>query len=248
MPEPRGGRPRLLDLFCKAGGAGMGYHLAGFEVVGVDIEPQPNYPFEFHQADALAMRRDRLNGCWHEGVTTTLPGRLAACLGHFDAVHASPPCHDHSALSGLVGQDGTGWMLHATIDLLRRLGVPWVVENVGMAKMPEDVNVVQLCGQQFGLGVRRHRKFASDLLLLAPPPCRHRRTDPPPIGVYGGGPSKAMRRRGRSFGVKASAADSRIAMGIDWMTRAELAQAIPPAYTAHIGAQLLAHVTTEEVA
>lgn len=230
----------MLDLFCKAGGAAKGYQRAGFYVVGIDIEPQPNYcGDEFYQADALAMRQDVFNGCWHEGVTTTLPGRLAVCLGHFDAVHASPPCHDHSAMASLVGQDGTGWMLQATVERLAGTGLPWVVENVEAAKI-DGVSVVTLCGQPFGLKVRRHRKFASNVAFLVPP-CRHRRTDPPPIGVYGGGPSREMRRRGRSFGVKAGADESREAMGIDWMTRDELAQAIPPAYTEFIGRQLIAH-------
>ena len=101
-------RPRLLDLFCCAGGAAMGYHQAGFDVVGVDIKPQPRYPFEFHQADAM-----------------TYP------LDGFDAVHASPPCQDHSATKHLHGRaHGTAWMLDGTRERLLAQSTPWVIENV----------------------------------------------------------------------------------------------------------------------
>jgi DNA (cytosine-5)-methyltransferase 1 len=119
-------RPRLLDLFCGAGGAAMGYHRAGFEVTGVDIEPQPRYPFEFVQADAM-----------------TFP------LAGFDAVHASPPCQDHMR-SGFPGQvaHGTGWMLGVTRERLMASGVPWVIENVPGASMRVDY---KLCGCLFGL-------------------------------------------------------------------------------------------------
>jgi site-specific DNA-cytosine methylase len=132
-------RPRLLDLFCGAGGAAVGYHRAGFDVVGVDIDPQPRYPFEFHQADAM-----------------TYP------LDGFDAIHASPPCKDHSTLRTMHAGHNTGWMLAATIERLE--------------------------------------------------------------------------------GRKATPAEAREAMGIDWMTHREIAQAIPPAYTEFIGRQLLAHL------
>src|SRR5215475_9362589 len=121
--------PRLLDLFCGAGGVAMGYHRAGFEVVGVDIKPQKHYPFEFHQGDAM-----------------TYP------LDGFDVVHASPPCHDHSAAS--PGPDGTGWMLAATVDRLAASGLPLIVENV----VGPDVVMAgwwfTLCGSSFGLRVR----------------------------------------------------------------------------------------------
>ena len=143
-----------LDLFCGAGGAAMGYHRAGFDVVGVDIKPQPNYPFDFHQGDAM-----------------TWP------LDGYDAIHASPPCHDHSTITGrnrkAAGAKGTGWMLAATITRLRASGRPWIVENVGTARFPADVPTFRLCGSSFGLDVQRHRLFASDTLRRRP---RH----PPP--------------------------------------------------------------------
>lgn len=216
---------RLLDLFCSAGGASEGYSRAGFAVVGVDIEHQPQYPFEFHRADAL-----------------TFP------LAGFDAVAASPPCHDHSTVTGrnrrAKGPKGTGWMLGATIDRLRHLTVPWVIENVEGAAFPSDVYRFRLCGSSFGLDVRRHRWFASNVAVLAPPCAHHlqaRRfrsldsTRPPGslatvVGVHG-----HLNYAGELELRKA-------AMGIDWMDNDHLSQAIPPAYTEYIGRQLLAHL------
>jgi DNA (cytosine-5)-methyltransferase 1 len=197
---------KLIDLFCSAGGAAWGYFLAGFTVVGVDIEPQPNYPFTFIRADA-----------------TTYP------LDGFDAAHGSPPCNDHSSLSGLVGKHGTGWMLQHTIDRFRAWGGPWVVENVDRADMP---GATILCGTHFGLGaenrvLKRHRKFLTSFEL--PPAGRCMCTGMPVGGVYGH--SGGTQRRGYKF----SAATAQHAMGIDWMTHDELAQAIPPAYTEYIG-------------
>jgi DNA (cytosine-5)-methyltransferase 1 len=191
----------------------MGYHEAGFEVVGVDIEPQPRYPFEFHQADAL-----------------TFP------LGGFDAVHGSPPCNDHSPLAQLVGKHGTGWMLSATVERLKAFGLPFVVENVERADLP---GALVLCGTEFGLRsgrhwLRRHRRFASNVLLMGAG--GHHCAGKPIGGVYGTGGEC------RGHGYKFNDAGRREAMGIDWMTRAELSQAIPPAYTRFIGEQLLAHL------
>src|SRR5215469_3419763 len=116
----RPSRPRLLDRFCGAGGAAMGYHRAGFNVVGVDIKPQPRYAFEFHQGDAL-------------------DEEFIASLGHFDAQHASPPCHDHTPLTSVAGTDGTGWMLTAARERLEGGGLPWVIENVEGAPMRPDL-------------------------------------------------------------------------------------------------------------
>lgn len=217
-------RPKLLDLFCKAGGAAMGYHRAGFDVVGVDVEPQPNYPFEFHQADA-----------------TTFP------LEGFAAVHASPPCHDHSNVTGrdrkTKGLKGTGWMLEHTIERLSAAGVPWVVENVEAAQFPEGTMKVRLCGSSFGLDLRRHRWFASNMPLSAPP-CDHSWQTPRFRSL-----SMKRHREGKLASVVGVhghlnyAGEFEIrcaAMGIDWMTSDELSQAIPPAYTEHIGHQLRA--------
>jgi site-specific DNA-cytosine methylase len=126
-------RPRLLDLFCGAGGAAMGYHRAGFEVVGVDIEPQPRYPFEFHRADAM-----------------TFP------LDGFDAVHASPPCQHYAPVTRWRGlADNHPDLLPATVDRLTGAG-PWVIENIPFSPIIPDFI---LCGSMFGLKVRRHRWF-----------------------------------------------------------------------------------------
>jgi DNA (cytosine-5)-methyltransferase 1 len=210
-------RPLLLDLFCKAGGAAVGYHRAGFDVIGIDIEPQPNYPYEFIQGDAFDQ------SLWPD---------------HIDALHASPPCQDHTSLkmphNGRT--HGTGWMLAACIDMFRASGVPWVVENVVSATSRAAMSgAVTLCGSSFGLGVRRHRLFLCSFVVLTPD-CRHAQQGTP-LGVYGNGGGGQMTR-----GIKATPAQARIAMGIDWMTHREIAQAIPPAYTEHIGRQLLAHV------
>lgn len=205
---------RLLDLFCGAGGAAMGYHLAGFEVVGVDVRRQPRYPFEFVEGDA-----------------TTFP------LDGFDVLTGSPPCNDHSDLASIGGSHGTGWMLAHTIERFRATGRPYVVENVDSADLPGEL---VLCGTQFGLRsgrrwLKRHRRFASNVLLMAPGRCTC--SGRPIGGVYGTG---GEQRTGRGY--KFNDAGRREAMGIDWMTRAELSQAIPPAYTRFVGEQLLSHL------
>ena len=196
-------RPRLLDLFCGAGGAAMGYHRAGFDVVGVDINPQPRYPFEFHRADAM-----------------TYP------LDGFDAIHASPPCQHYANVTAWRGDPGNHPDLVApTRTRLEAIGVPWVIENVPEAPVRRDF---LLCGSQFGLKVRRHRAFETSPRLFALlPPCRHR------------GLLAFMHKGERAY------AD---ALGCTWMTNREAREAIPPAYTQHIGEQLLAHLTREDVA
>jgi hypothetical protein len=206
---------RILDLFCCAGGAGMGYHRAGFEVVGVDISPQPNYPFRFKQWDAL---------------------EYISNYGHFfDAIHASPPCQGYTSLKN---QHGNDWPL--LIDQVRKLliwsGRPYVIENVAGAR---DVmrDPVTLCGEMFGLGVLRHRLFETNWELTAPAHVKHRGKvagwrhgtyyDGPYFAVYGNGGGKGTVKQWQE------------AMGIDWTSeRRELAEAIPPAYTEHIGNQL----------
>lgn len=215
---------RIVDLCCKAGGASKGYHRAfpDAEIVGVDIEPQPNYPFEFVQADAM---------------TFDLRG--------FHLVHGSPPCHDHSTVTGADrkarGEKGTGWMLHALIDRLMPLTVPWVVENVEGATMPPTVYSFTLCGSSFGLDVRRHRKFATNTLMF-PPACDHSWQTPRFTPL-----DNAGRKAGRLASVVGVHGHTQYpgefpircaAMGIDWMTNAELTQAIPPAYCEWIGSQL----------
>jgi DNA (cytosine-5)-methyltransferase 1 len=232
-------KPRLLDLFCGAGGAGMGYHQAGFEVVGVDIEPQPRYPFEFHQADAVALLEDLIDG-WPCG---TIPGHL----DEFDAIHASPPCQDHTELAfGKLGRresHGTGWMLAAMIEQLPETGLPYVIENVPRAHMP---GAFILCGRSFGIErLKRHRKFLVDFPVLVPPCACSRKVRP--VGVYGD-LSKNDRSMGRNPDgyrrTRAGVATARELLGCPWMEAAELSQAIPPAYTRFIGEQLIAHLST----
>lgn len=216
---------RILDLFCNAGGAARGYADAGFEVVGVDIEPQPRYPYEFHRADAL-----------------TFP------LDGFDAVHASPVCKLWSVATR-TGADPAVHPDQITPIRARLLdaGVPYVIENVVGAPL---VRPVMLCGSMFDLDVQRHRAFEASWPLVDHWwPCRH--------GIWAPRftPNRSDRRRnggglarvmsvagGGSGGYGGHVADWRRAMGIEWMTRAELAQAIPPAYTAFVGAQLIAHL------
>jgi len=214
-------RPRLLDLYSGAGGASMGYHLAGFDVTGVDNRPQPRYPFTFVQADAL----EYLKAHDHE----------------YDAIHASPPCQDHTALASITGGNGTGWMLAATRKLLQRLGRPYVIENVPGAAMP---SAITLCGSEFGLTtrterhgrvwLRRHRLFESNVFLMGAGGCNcYRKLSVPVYGRGAGGNRVKLRGTGL-------AQAAREVMGIDWMTRDELDQAIPPAYTRFIGDQLMA--------
>src|ERR1017187_3938692 len=128
--------PRLLDLYCGAGGASAGYARAGFEVVGVDSRPMPNYPYEFIQADAIEVLADK------------------AFMAQFDAAHGSPPCHDHTPLSALSGLDGTGRLPAAPREGFQAAGIPWVIENVPGAPMRADLT---LCGGMFGLRTYRHR-------------------------------------------------------------------------------------------
>jgi DNA (cytosine-5)-methyltransferase 1 len=211
--------PRMLDLFCKAGGAAMGYRRAGFDVVGVDLEAQPNYPFEFVQADAL-----------------TFP------LDGFDAIHASPPCQDYSTTRSLHTAEYPRLIGPIRARLIAA-GVPYVIENVQGARR-DMVNPVRLCGSSFGLGVRRHRLFETSWPIGFAPPCAHY-LQPEPIDVTGtGGP--ANRPRGGNGGIHRkprNIAHAREVMGIDWMTRPELAEAIPPAFTEFIGEQLLEHLS-----
>jgi DNA (cytosine-5)-methyltransferase 1 len=209
-------KPRLLDLFCGAGGAAMGYHRAGFDVVGVDIEPQPNYPFMFIQHDAL---------CYLDDV-------VEAGM-RFDAIHASPPCQAHSSLKARWRDREHADFLAETQERLRDLVLPYVIENVVGAPLDHPVT---LCGSMFGLDVRRHRLFEASFPMLIPP-CQHAAQDR--IVQVNGHPGGSSLRDGERH----SAAEWREAMGIDWMTTKELAQAIPPAYTQYIGERLFEHLS-----
>lgn len=223
-------KPRLLDLFCCAGGAGMGYHRAGFDVVGVDIKPQPHYPFEFHQADAL---------------------EYLAQHGHeFDAIHASPPCQGYSRLRHLPWLKGKVYpmLIDPVKELLELSGKPWVIENVEDAPLEGIV----LCGQMFGLPVYRHRKFETSFYMLQPWHSKHtevighgRLVNDRKKGSLNNSSSKGAWGKQKIItvaGGQFAKEDGAKALRIDWMNKKELAQAIPPAYTEFIGEQLLAVV------
>jgi DNA (cytosine-5)-methyltransferase 1 len=214
--------PRLLDLFCGAGGAAEGYHRAGFEIVGVDIVDQPRYPFEFRRADAL-----------------TFP------LGGFNAVHASPPCQGYSTQTAVRAKHPR--LIAPVRKRLLEAGVPYVIENVEGARH-SLLEPVRLCGSSFGLDLRRHRYFETNWSLAAPP-CAHDWQTPRFRSL-----NMAMVRSGTlacvvgvhgHINYPGEAELRRAAMGISWMTDPELVEAIPPAYTEFIGAQLLAHVKAE---
>jgi len=198
---------RALDLFCGAGGASMGLHRAGFEVVGVDIRPQPRYPFEFHQGDAM---------------TWPLEG--------FDLIWASPPCQAFTvALEAHPGRRHEHPdLLTPTRERLLSSSAPWIIENVIGAPMRGIV----LCGTMFGLKVYRHRIFECSHLVFAPPHSRHTELVAP-VGRRPG-QNGWMTVCGHFADIEAASA----AMGIDWMRRDELAQAIPPAYSEFIGLQI----------
>lgn len=217
-------KPRALDLFCCAGGAGMGLHRAGFDVVGVDIVPRKRYPFAFHLADAL-----------------TFP------LDGFDFIWASPPCQGYTAMRHAPGARGAPLLIDAVRDRLEQAGVPWCIENVEEAAWALR-NPVTLCGSMFGLGAQgcrtqRHRLFETNFP-LPQPKCKH--DDRPVIGVYGG----HSRRRAASAGGRGTkdvwegghGAAASEALGIDWMTLSEMSEAIPPAYSEYIGRAALAHM------
>jgi DNA (cytosine-5)-methyltransferase 1 len=217
--------PRLLDLFCGAGGATRGYQLAGFHVTGVDLKPQPRYVGDvFIQADAL----DYLREHGHE----------------FDVIHASPPCQAFTALRAMYNALPHDDLLTPTRELLKALGKPYIIENVPGALMTD---YLMLCGTMFGLGtgdaeLRRHRHFESDPPIYMAPLCNHGGRV---IGVYGG---HGRDRRRIANTQDYSTQERREAMGIDWMTGNELSQAIPPAYTEYIGRQLMKHLEQEQPA
>lgn len=219
-------RPVLLDLFCGAGGAARGYQLAGFDVVGVDIQPQPNYPFEFIHSDVFR---------WWNYATTRLET--------FDAIHASPPCQAYTTMNNRHGSASPPFIAE-TRELLAGSGLPWVIENVSGA-LAHMHSPIELTGEMFGLRVHRPRLFESNLLLMSPPrPTRQL----DPVAVYG-------KQDGRRLWTRTDGSELRVAtlemasaaMGIDWMTWDEIREAIPPAYCEFIGAQLLESLVAKSV-
>jgi DNA (cytosine-5)-methyltransferase 1 len=213
-------KPRLLDLFCGAGGCSVGYARAGFEVVGVDLHQMPNYPFEFHQGDALEY--------------------LASHGSEFDAIHASPPCQGFTRYRRRPGHvKPRENLIPATREALESTGLPWVIENVEGSPLKASI---MLCGSMFSLDVQRHRLFESNCILQIPRACNHKMWEP---NRFPGGrsnlrgharlPCRGTVEIGRW---NIPLATQKAAMGIDWMPLKELSQAIPPAYTEFIGRQL----------
>ena len=212
----------LLDLFCGAGGAAMGYHRAGFDVVGVDIKSQKNYPFTFIRGDAL---------------------NPPVKLDRFDAIHASPPCQKYSRLSTLPWlKDKMYWdSIPPTREFLKSTGLPWVIENVE----PAPLDGITLCGKQFNLAwpdgtpLYRHRKFESSVFLFMPGGHNSHDAVLQPGRLLKG---RARLNNGYVIGGHQNGLRAMGAMGIDWMTGQELSQAIPPAYTEFIGKQLMEYL------
>ena len=213
---------RLLDLFCCAGGTAVGYAEAGFEIVGVDIDPQPRYPFEFVQADALQLDPDFLSS--------------------FDAIHVSPPCQSYS---DLAKRNGNGHQWPRLVEPVREMLIasrrPYVIENVEGAPL---LNPIVLCGTMFpGLRVLRHRLFETNFPVKVPPHGKH-----PKVHTF----DKRKSHYGKTNewtdfvqvtgGGNCTIAAARDAMGIQRMSKLEINEAIPPAYTCFIGQQLIAHL------
>lgn len=228
-------RPLLLDLFCKAGGASAGYHRAGFDVIGVDIEPQPHYPFEFHQADGPDVLRALTAG--PPARPFWLNGRRVA------AIHASPPCQAFTAYRRRGGGVGDGYpdLVDPVRKRLEASGLPWVMENVAGSPVRP---VVHLCGSSFGLDVRRHRWFETSVPMMSPP-CAHGLQKP----RFACATNRKNLRRTVEIGVwRIPLPVQQQAMGIDWMTLEELTEAIPPAYTEYIGGCLIEHIASRSAA
>ena len=207
---------KLLDLFCGAGGAAMGYHRAGFEIVGVDRRLQPRYPFQFIRDDALRYLKAMIR---------------TGGINEYDLIHASAPCQPYSVLKGMASQERPR-LIEPLRELLVQSGRPYIIENVPGSPLK---NWVMLCGTMFGLLVIRHRLFeCHPMILISPACCAHRRS------VVRSGRRPDRKKHYASvvghFSDKPFAAQ---AMGIDWMTTREMAQAIPPAYTEWLGLQML---------
>lgn len=265
---------RALDLFCGAGGASMGLHRAGFDVTGVDIKPQPRYPFKFIQADALEFP-----------------------LEGYDFIWASPPCQAFTRLKHLpwVKDKEHPNLIPGTRDALIQAGVPFVIENVEGSPLGDTGFLIMLCGTMFGLGtangraeLRRHRLFETSFSIPLRPACQHgapvfgwrikSRTELRPsavltvtghtpvdqrVGISVTGSGQPVGSRRRAISVTGNTAQTntirnrqrevftteqaREAMGIDWMPMSGLSQAIPPAYSEFIGKQAIQYIQQREV-
>ncbi|WP_334153009.1 hypothetical protein [Microbacterium sp.] len=240
-------RPLLLDLFCCEGGAAKGYADAGFDVVGVDIQPQPRYPFEHVVADAIELLERLLEGGEVAGHT----------LKDLAAIHASPPCQAYSVTRHSHDKDHPE-LIEPTRGLLQATGLPYVIENVEGAR-DRMVEPMLLCGSMFGLkafdvdgtrlALRRHRLFESNVWLMSAGGCVH--DGDQVAGVYGGGRHRNVSDRdnpARRGGYTPLGKVRAELMGMGWASQHGLSQAIPPAYTEHIGGQLLAHIQERRAA
>tara|TARA_R110000822_G_scaffold286362_1_gene407714 strand:+ start:293 stop:940 length:648 start_codon:yes stop_codon:yes gene_type:complete len=206
---------KLLDLFCGVGGASVGYSQAGFEVHGVDLKHGKRYPFTYLRADVLEILKDK------------------EFINQFDVIHASPPCQTHSITQHLRKAQGKSTkkldLIPETRAALIASGKPYIIENVPGSPL---INPIQLCGSSFGLKVRRHRLFESNLSLLGSE-CLHKEQGRP-VGVYG-----SLRDDIPHGGKTADSIDqAREAMGISWAIWSELVEAIPPLYTLYLGNQI----------
>lgn len=217
---------RLLDLFCGAGGCTKGYQQAGFWARGVDVKRQPRYVGEqFVQADALEYR-----GLIESGE-----------IAEFDAIHASPPCQFGSEMTPMAHRAKHPNLIPQTRELLRATGKPYVIENVENVRFHLD-DPLKLCGSMFGLNLWRHRYFEiRPMPFVLLPPCNHSK-----LPVLITGTTRRSERNGGRF--EHSVQQCRDASGLHWMTRTEMDQAIPPAYTEFIGRQLFQAIYQQEVA
>jgi DNA (cytosine-5)-methyltransferase 1 len=224
-------RPVLIDAYSGTGGASMGYHRVGFEVIGIDIKPQPRYPFRFICADVPKLD------------LVTLARDLGAVV-----LAGSPPCKVRTTMKAFSSAHHTD-LLPGFREQCIATGLPYIIENVPPS--PDMIDPVTLCGSSFDLGVLRHRLFESNMTLTAPA-CDHEgqaaRSPGYPVKRYHSGSpvitmSPVIGCYGRGQGLGPGEVELwKQAMGIDWMTRDEMAQAIPPAYTEHLGRQIMAQL------
>ena len=208
-------KPKLLDLFCGVGGASVGYAMAGFEVHGVDLKHGKRYPYTYTRADVLDVLRDE------------------EFISQFDVIHASPPCQTHSITKHLRNAQGKSTskvdLIPQTREALIASGKPYIIENVMGSPL---IDPVMLCGSAFGLKVRRHRIFESNVPLIGTK-CDHK-AQGRPIGIYG-----SLRDEIPKGGKTAeSIEEARAAMEMPWAIWTELVEAIPPAYTKYLGEQI----------
>ena len=224
-------KPKILDLFCGAGGCGKGYSDAGFEVFGVDIEAQPRYPFPFEQGDAILTLRHLLDSGF------VYPDGKPLRLEDFAAIHASPPCQGYSENMKHLSRPAK-MLIEPCRRLLTKAGKPWIIENVEGAPLATETdlfggNGVMLCGTQFGLRIWRHRLFETSFPIDRPGPCRH---DRPPLNPHR---EESRQRMRQEFGQVDLEKIWREEAGVAWMDKAGGRQAIPPAFTEFIGKQLI---------